>query len=185
MKRMRNVTESLLDARRPTYQPTGCRRSCSFWAAIQHRQRLGRSTPDASCRQNSDYDDMDLTEIADDFLPRAVYPPGNALVILQLSKQPLTNGQSQAFQDFGLSLRRKERHGRCCATRQCDIMASTWHQPGACTARQFASFRTLLRAPSLMPFAGYRPAKYYRRLPSFLRSLAASGCSGYAITQTS
>ena len=52
-----------------------------------HIGRPWNKTPRTTCTQNNDYDEVDLTEIPDEFLPRAVYRPGDQ------------NGDLTAFHD--------------------------------------------------------------------------------------
>ena len=60
----------------PSFQP----RSPDEWVISGPHFFVGtplNKTPRSSCTTNGHYDDIDLTEIPDDFLPRAVYRPGD------------------------------------------------------------------------------------------------------------
>jgi hypothetical protein len=61
----------------PSFQP----RSPDEWVISGPHFFVGtplNKTPRSSCTANGHYDDIDLTEIPDDYLPRAVYRPGDS-----------------------------------------------------------------------------------------------------------
>jgi hypothetical protein len=62
---------------RPTYQPRSPD-DVVLSGPLLHIGRPWNKTPRIACTKNSDYDDVDLTKIADDYLPRTVYRPGDA-----------------------------------------------------------------------------------------------------------
>ena len=61
----------------PTYQPRDPGEVVLSGPLI-HVGRPWNKTPRSICTANSHYDDVDLTEISDEFLPRTVYRPGDA-----------------------------------------------------------------------------------------------------------
>lgn len=76
----------------PSFQPN----NTNEWVISGPHFYVGtplNKTPRTRCQHNNAYDDIDLTELPEDYLPRAVYAPGDKKAIAQISTQKFPYGK--------------------------------------------------------------------------------------------
>ena len=128
----------------PSFQP----RSADEWVISGPHFFVGNplnKTSRSSCTANGHYDEIDLTEIADDYLPRAVYRPGdrdsdltafhNAIPEWPKPRKP-ENGQGGFWPVSDAEVPAYE----ALLGEPLQRYGIDPNSPGACTARQFAWF---------------------------------------------
>ncbi len=125
---------------RPTHRPATAE-GLVLSGPLIHIGRPWNKTPRSVCTQNGHYDEVDLTVIADDYLPRAVYRLGDAKGDLTVYRAAIDEWPKPSLPGFWPVEETERETWEALCGEELRFYSLDTRLPGAETAREFAFFQ--------------------------------------------